>query len=242
MDAARAGAASARIAISRSWISAARCGSGSRFQLRQQRRAFGVGGEHGIEQRPVPARRFLRDMAEARAGGEPDLAAVGLDLADDGLEQGGLARPVPPDQAEPAAGVEHHVRALQQGTAADAQREVADGEHRHGARLVARGARRRVGPGPGRWPWRRATGWTGTACRPRRPRASIPTTGNAARRFPCRAEDLRLSDLGRGMRSRMRWNSLLLARGARRSAGDRRHRCPGAGQSGDRCAVHGPAL
>ena len=102
---------------------------------RQQASAFGVGGEHGIEQAAIPPRRFRRDMAEARAGGEADIPAIGLEVADDGLEQRGLPRPVPPDQPEPAPGVEGHVRPFHQGPAADAEREVADGEDGHAASL-----------------------------------------------------------------------------------------------------------
>ena len=110
---------------------------GGRFSLqrRDQASAFGVGGQHGVEQAALPPRRFLRDMAEARAGREADIPPIGLEVADDGLEQRGLARPVPPDEPEPAPGVERHIRPFHQGPAADAEREVADGENGHAARL-----------------------------------------------------------------------------------------------------------
>ena len=110
-----------------------------RFQFRQQRGAFRIGGQHGIEQAAIPARGLLRDMAKACARGQADLPAIGLDLPDDGLQQGGFPRAIAPDQPEPAPGVEGHVRAFQQGAAADAKCEIADGEHRHGG-VVARQA------------------------------------------------------------------------------------------------------
>jgi hypothetical protein len=114
-------------------------GGPMRFRLRVQRRqqgsAFGIGREHGIQQAAIATGSFLRDMAEPRAGGEADLPPIGLEVADDGLEQRGLPRPVPPDQPEPAPGVERHVRPFHQGAAADAEREVADGKDGHAASL-----------------------------------------------------------------------------------------------------------
>ena len=67
MRAARAGAAWASIAISRSWISPMRCAIVDALGLSQQLGALGIGGEHGLERRRLAARRFLRDIADARA-------------------------------------------------------------------------------------------------------------------------------------------------------------------------------
>jgi hypothetical protein len=110
-------------------------GPGVVLQRGEQRGAFGVGGQHGVEQRALAARCLLRDMAEARAGREPDVAAIGLDVADDRLQQRRLARAVPPDQPEAPPGVECHVGAVEQRAAADAEHQVADREDGHGAPL-----------------------------------------------------------------------------------------------------------
>jgi hypothetical protein len=77
------------------------------------------------------------NLAKPRARGQADIAAIGLDLPDDRLQQGGFPRAVAPDQPKPAPGVEGHVRAFEQRAAANAECEIADGEHRH-AGLVAR--------------------------------------------------------------------------------------------------------
>jgi hypothetical protein len=109
------------------------------LQLGEQRRALGVCSEHGIEQCGVAARRLLRHMAKARAGGKADLprvrAARAVRRGDHCLEQGGLARAVPPDKTHLAARVHGEVRPFEQGAAGDAEREAADEEHGHGTPL-----------------------------------------------------------------------------------------------------------
>src|SRR3546814_2152333 len=47
------------------------------LRRREQLRAFGVGGEHGVERRRGAARRFLRDIADARLARHFDAALVG---------------------------------------------------------------------------------------------------------------------------------------------------------------------
>ena len=65
---ARASADQASISASRVWISAMRCGSVAVSASASSARAFGVGGEHGVEQRDLVARHLLRDAADlARA-------------------------------------------------------------------------------------------------------------------------------------------------------------------------------
>jgi hypothetical protein len=100
--------------------------------LGQQGGALGIGGQHGFQQAFRPGGGFLRHMAHAGALGQADLAAIRLDLAGDGLQQGGLAGAVAADQADLAAGVHHEVGAFQKGAAGDAEGEVADGEDGHG--------------------------------------------------------------------------------------------------------------
>ena len=93
-------------------------------------------------------RRFLRDMAEAGAGGEADLAAIRRELAGDRPQQGGLAGAVAADQPDAPAGVHGEVGVVQQGAAGDAEGEIADGEHGHGARVLQQRTRcRRAGLG-----------------------------------------------------------------------------------------------
>ena len=101
MLAARAGAASAPIARSRSWISASRSGSAA-SGFREQREPLGVALQHRVEQARLAGRRFLLHPAEARARRQADLAAIDGEVAGDRLQQGGLAGAVAPDQADAA--------------------------------------------------------------------------------------------------------------------------------------------
>ena len=81
--AARAGALSAPMARRRSWISPrrARVRGPAALDLGQQRGALRVRLQHRVEQAERAARRFLRHMAEAGAGGQADLAAIRRTIA-----------------------------------------------------------------------------------------------------------------------------------------------------------------
>ena len=103
--------------------------------LGEQGGAFCVGGQHGLDQGLVATGRFLGDMAHAGAGGEADLAAIGLDLVGDGLQQRRLAGAVAADEPDLAAGIDHEGGVVQQGAAGDAKRQVADGEDGHLGRV-----------------------------------------------------------------------------------------------------------
>ena len=46
-------------------MSPMRCGVGRGLGFGEQARAFGVGGQHPVDQAVVAARRFLRDVADA---------------------------------------------------------------------------------------------------------------------------------------------------------------------------------
>ncbi len=96
--------------------------------LGHQRRALDVGCQHGVEHADVAARRILRHRADAGAAHQVDVAAVGLELALDQLEQGRFARAIAADQADfPAVGkgrggaVEQHALAMAEGKIGDAQ-------------------------------------------------------------------------------------------------------------------------
>ena len=70
----------------------------------QQGRAFRIGGQNRFERRGIPARRFLGDIAEARALGHVHRSVIGIELADQHFHQCRFAGAVAPDQADPAAG------------------------------------------------------------------------------------------------------------------------------------------
>ena len=59
-----------------------------------------MGGEHRFEQRLRAARRFLRNMGEARVLGITDGAVIGMKLARDQAEKRRLARAIASDKAD----------------------------------------------------------------------------------------------------------------------------------------------
>ena len=114
--------------------------------LGQQRRALDVGGQHRVEHRDVAARRILRHRADAHAARHVDVAAVGLELALDQLQQGRFARAVAADQADfPAVGdgragaVEQHPLAVAEGEVGDVKHGAAAFSMREGAQTKANG-------------------------------------------------------------------------------------------------------
>ena len=66
----------------------------------EQRRAFGRGGEHGLERRRRAARRLLRHIADTRAGRGVDAALVGLIDPGDHFQQRRFPGAVAADQAD----------------------------------------------------------------------------------------------------------------------------------------------
>ena len=81
-----------------------RCGSVGVFRFGEQARAFGVGRQHPIDQAVVPARRLLRDVADAGIARDRDGAVVGRDFALQQAQQRRLAGAVAPDEADLVAG------------------------------------------------------------------------------------------------------------------------------------------
>ncbi len=104
----------------------------------EQARALGVAGEDVLDRGLVAAGRLLRDEADARAAGELDLAAVGLQLARDQREQRRLARAVASHEAHAPSRGQRRGGALEDLVAAKAQRHVGDGQHGGRADSTAR--------------------------------------------------------------------------------------------------------
>ena len=79
-------------------------GSVSVSDWAEKRHPLGFGLEHGLEQGQRTRRRLLCDRADARIRGLGDVAPVEVQLAQDQLEERGLAGAVAADQADTAAG------------------------------------------------------------------------------------------------------------------------------------------
>ena len=95
--------------------------------LVQQALPLGIGGEHGLQQALRPFRRLLRDAADPRPVGQPDLAGIGVQVAGDQLQEGGLAGAVAPDQAGLVAAGQAHAGALEKRAPGDPAGQVGDG-------------------------------------------------------------------------------------------------------------------
>ena len=103
--------------------------------LGQQRQAFGVSLQNGIEQGGGAGGGFLRDGGDAGARGQADVAAIQRDVAHHGAQQRGFARAVAADQADAAAGVDREVGPVQQGAPAEADGDGRYSQKGHGAVL-----------------------------------------------------------------------------------------------------------
>ena len=128
MAAARAGAAWAPISARRVSISARRRPSAP-SRLGEQRRAFGVGGEHHVDEPLGAARRLLRHRADARRARQADGAALGRDLALDDAEQGGLAGAVAADHADPRSRRHGEGGSVEDHAIADPVGQIVDVQH-----------------------------------------------------------------------------------------------------------------
>jgi hypothetical protein len=78
---------------------AVRIGGG--LGLREQRGPFLISRQHDLEQRLRPAGGFLRDTSDAHAARNGNGAQIRRQFAHDHLEQGGLARAVAAEEADP---------------------------------------------------------------------------------------------------------------------------------------------
>ena len=99
------------------------------LRFRHQARTFDIGGEDDGMQRLGAGRRLLRHRADAHALGHRDRARIHRPLAEDRLEQGGLAGPVAADETDAGAIGDREARAVEDQALADAEGEVVDAEH-----------------------------------------------------------------------------------------------------------------
>ena len=81
--------------------------------------------EHG---RRGIRRQLLRQRGDAQTGLTPDLAAIGVQLIGQQTQQGGLARTVAANQANPFAGVQLKAGAIQQLFSAEGDGEMVNAE------------------------------------------------------------------------------------------------------------------
>ena len=95
----------------------------------QQFGAFGRRGKHGLERRRRAARRFLRDIADARTGRGIDAALVGLIDPGDHLEQGRFPGAVAADQADPGSRRQRRRGMVKDQMAAQAEGDAVNREH-----------------------------------------------------------------------------------------------------------------
>jgi len=113
--------------------------AGLAFQ--HQRRAFGIGGQHSLERRGIPARCFLRDITQPAPARHRHLAGIGLEHPGDHAHQRGLARAIAPDQANAPARRQLRSRIVNDRPPAKANRNA--GKVKHGARLAGPGCNRK---------------------------------------------------------------------------------------------------
>ena len=95
----------------------------------QQRGAFGVGGEHGLERGGEAGGRFLRDIAEPGTARHLDGSAVGFEQVGEDTDQRGLAGAVAADQPDAALGRQLGGGAVDDRAAAEAHGDAGDVEH-----------------------------------------------------------------------------------------------------------------
>ncbi len=94
------------------------------FRFGQQGGALRIGGQHQIDRQAVAALHLLRDGADAAAARQGDPALIGFVLAQQQLQQGGFARTVAADQADPVALGNPRQCAFENAAAAEAEGQV----------------------------------------------------------------------------------------------------------------------
>ena len=99
------------------------------LRLGEQLRAFDIGGQHGVDQAHVAARRFLGDNAQARFRGPRDGAAVGRHLTSYQAEQGRFTRAVTTDQRNAMALGNGDGGVVEDHTPAEAESQFIDVQH-----------------------------------------------------------------------------------------------------------------
>ena len=126
------------------------------LQLGHQAGALQVGGEHRLQQRDRRGRVLLVHRGDARGPGPVDLAAAGVELAQDQLEQGRLAGAVAADQPDLGADRQADGGVVEEPPAPGVEHEIMDAQHGRGGRdwrrerrrvALANGARPSIGCG-----------------------------------------------------------------------------------------------
>ena len=104
-------------------------GVGFMLGFGQEPHALGLGAQHGVEQAYIVAGRILGDSADPPACGPVSGSAIGLDFAQDNLEQRGLARAIAADQADAPPGGQIRARALEDFPPGDSDHDVVESQH-----------------------------------------------------------------------------------------------------------------
>ncbi len=99
------------------------------LQLLHQAGAAGVGLQHGVEQGDRGGGVLLFDGADARVAGHGDVAVALAQVAQDDLEQGGLARPVAADQPDFGAVGQADAGVVEEATPPGVVDEIVDAKH-----------------------------------------------------------------------------------------------------------------
>ena len=121
---------------------------GGGFGFRDQRRAFGIRRQYRVEKRDLVPRHLLRDAADLRLLRQGDRAGVEHQFAADQLEQGGLARPVAPHDADLVAFGNRDRGVLDQGTPGDGIGDVLNTQHARAIAEAGEGGQRERGAAP----------------------------------------------------------------------------------------------
>ena len=112
--------------------------------------------DHMVAHGRPPDHGLLGDPGDPKARDQGPLAVVGLHLAGQDTQEGGLARPVTSDKAGPATGLKRKVNAVEQHSGSVREADLPEGEdgRLHGAPLAPGGPqsnprRHSRGPPPG---------------------------------------------------------------------------------------------
>ncbi|MCS3578240.1 hypothetical protein M2208_002002 [Bradyrhizobium elkanii] len=100
-----------------------------RFRLAQQRVALEIGLQHDVDQAFGPVGRFLCEAADTPARRKRDAAALGRDVAPDGMKQRRFADAVAADKSDAGCGHNLYRTVIDQQPSGDPDRDVSDGEH-----------------------------------------------------------------------------------------------------------------
>src|SRR5690606_40333283 len=86
--------------------------------------------EHVLDRRLREPRRLLSDMGDDPAGGDLEIALVGMELVAQQREQARLAAAVGAGEADPPAGMDLHAGAVDEDFGATGEAQVAEADHK----------------------------------------------------------------------------------------------------------------